>query len=176
MLCWICGLQSQAIKKQPQRDRRAPNLLWMNPPADLTRCVGQYMIGYCAGQSVKVQQMVGVDQAGDVADSHLTCGPCGWRSQLGPIGGHPGFVLGVKHWLASVLCSNRWAPGRRRRSWSSRGCPLGRHVLPNRDLGCLASKMKYVVFLCVFLDLEPSIFSAPNVRWCNVMQCIYTEM
>jgi hypothetical protein len=39
-------------------------------------------------------------------------------------------------------------------------------VLPNRDLGCLASKMKYVVFLCVFLDLEPSIFFGAQ---CKVM-------
>ena len=29
----------------------------------LSRCVGQYMIGYYAGKLVKVQQMVGVDQA-----------------------------------------------------------------------------------------------------------------
>lgn len=34
-------------------------------------CVGQYMIGYCAGQSVKVQQMVGVDQVGTRATEKI---------------------------------------------------------------------------------------------------------
>ena len=45
------------------------------------------MIGYCAGQSVKVQQMVGVDQAGDVADSHLCAEKTGHDQKTG---GHPG--------------------------------------------------------------------------------------
>ncbi len=42
------------------------------------RCVGQYMIGYLAGQSVKVQQMVGVDQAQRFifSNDRQTCWTC----------------------------------------------------------------------------------------------------
>ena len=54
------------------------------------------MIGYCAGQSVKVQQMVGVDQAGrNQVLIHLIPTSLVF-AQLGPFGGYPGLALGVK--------------------------------------------------------------------------------
>ena len=40
------------------------------------RCVGQYLIGYYAGKFVKVQQMVGVDQAMQGGRDETPCSHC----------------------------------------------------------------------------------------------------
>lgn len=58
----VLGAQSQ-LPERPGFTVGVAAAIVISSVAKHIACIGQYLIGYCAGQSVKVQQMVGVDQA-----------------------------------------------------------------------------------------------------------------
>lgn len=66
----VLGAQSQ-LPERPGFMVGVAAAIVVSSVAKHIACVGQYMIGYCAGQSVKVQQMVGVDQVGTRATEKI---------------------------------------------------------------------------------------------------------